>query len=65
MHAASKAAARAAFAEATPGKPPGQDAKAKKAAADKRKAAAAAKAIAATAAAGTKPNDGTKPPTKK
>jgi hypothetical protein len=65
MHAASKAAARAEFAEATPDKPPGQLAKAKKAAADKRKAAAAAAAIAATAAAGTKPNDGTKPPTKK
>jgi hypothetical protein len=59
MHAASKATARAAFAKATPDKPPGQDAKAKKAAADKRKAAAA------TATAGIKPSDGTKPPTKK
>jgi hypothetical protein len=41
----------------------GRDAKAKKAAADKRKAAAAA--AAAAAATGTKPGDGTKPPTKK
>jgi hypothetical protein len=41
MHAASKAVAGAAFAKATPDKPPGQDAKAKKAAADKRKAVAA------------------------
>jgi hypothetical protein len=61
MHAA-KVAAGAAFAKATPDKPPGQESKAKKAATDKRKAAAAATTI---AAAGTKPNDGTKPPTKK
>jgi hypothetical protein len=60
-HAASKAAARAAFAKATPDKPPGHNAKAKKTAADKRKAAASA----AAAAAGTKPSDGTKSPTKK
>jgi len=57
LHAASKAAAGAAFARVTPDKPPGQDAKAKKAAADKRKAAAAA---AAAAASGTKPIDGAK-----
>jgi len=57
LHAASKAAAGAAFARVTPDKPPGQDAKAKKAAADKRKAAAAA---AASAASGTKPIDGAK-----
>jgi hypothetical protein len=62
MHAASKAAAGAALAKATPDKPTRHDAKAKKAAADKRKAAAAA---AAAAAVGTKPNDGTKPSTKK
>jgi hypothetical protein len=41
LHAASIAAARAAFARATPDKPPGHDAKAKKAATEKRKAAAA------------------------
>jgi hypothetical protein len=62
MHAANKAASGAAFVKATPDKPPGHDAKAKKAAADKRKAAASA---ATKAAAGTKPGDGTKPPTKK
>jgi hypothetical protein len=62
LHAASKAVAGEAFARTTPDKPPGQDAKAKKAAADKRKVAAAATT---TAAAGTKPNDGTKPSTKK
>jgi hypothetical protein len=50
------------FAKATPNKPPGQDAKAKKVAADKRKAAWAATTTTAT---GTKPRDGTKPPTKK
>jgi hypothetical protein len=58
MHAASKGANGVAFAKATPNKPPGQDAKAKKAAADKRK-------VAAAAASGTKPGDGTKPPAKK
>jgi hypothetical protein len=63
LHAASKEAARAAFARATPDKPPGQDAKAKKAAPDKRKTVAAT--VAAAAAAGTKPNDGAKPATKK
>jgi hypothetical protein len=62
LHAASKAAVGAAFARATPDKPHGQDAKAKKAAADKRKAAAAA---ATARAAGTKPIDGAKPTTKK
>jgi hypothetical protein len=62
LHAASEVAAGAAFAKATPDKPPEHDAKAKKAAADKRKAAATA---AATAATGTKSIDGTKPPTKK
>jgi hypothetical protein len=62
LHAASKAAAGAAFARATPDKPPEHDAKAKKAAAGKRKAAVAA-TTAATA--GTKPNDGAKPATKK
>jgi hypothetical protein len=59
LHAASKAAVGAAFARVTPDKPPGRDAKTKKAAADTRKAAAAA------AAAGTKPIDGAKPTTKK
>jgi hypothetical protein len=58
MHAAIIGAAGAALAKATPYRPPGQDAKAKRAAADKRKAAAAA------AADGIKPGDGTKPPTK-
>jgi hypothetical protein len=62
LHAASKAAVGAAFARATPDKPPGRDAKAKKAAADKRKAATAATAA---AAARTKPSDGAKPATKK
>jgi hypothetical protein len=61
-HAASKAAAGAAFARVTPDKPPGEDAKAKKAAADKRKAATTASA---PAAAGTKPSDRAKPTTKK
>jgi hypothetical protein len=70
LHAASKTAARAAFAKATSDKPPGQDAKAKETATDKRKAAAAEAAeaeaaAAAAAAAGTKPGDGTKPPTKR
>jgi hypothetical protein len=40
LHAASKVGGGSAFAEATPDKPPRQDAKAKNAAADKRKAAA-------------------------
>jgi hypothetical protein len=62
MHAASKASAGAQFAKATPNKPPGHDAKTKKAAADKRMAAATA---AVAAAAGTRPIDETKPPTKK
>jgi hypothetical protein len=42
LHAASKAAAGAAFAKLTPDKPTGHDARARKAAADKRKAAATA-----------------------
>jgi hypothetical protein len=62
MYASGKEAARATFAKATPDKPPGQDAKAKKAAADKRKAADASTTSIAT---GTKPGDGTRPPTKK
>jgi hypothetical protein len=62
IYAASKAASRAAFAKTTHVKPPGQDAKAKKAVADKRKAAGEA---ASTIAIKTKPCDGTKPPTKK
>jgi hypothetical protein len=41
LHAANKAVARATFAKATPDKPPGENAKTKKAAAVKRKAAAA------------------------
>jgi hypothetical protein len=61
LHTASKAVGGAAFARTKPDKPPGHDAKAKKAAADKRKAAGGA----AAAAAGTKPIDGTKPSTKK
>jgi hypothetical protein len=62
MHAANKARDGVAFASATPNKPPGQVTKAKKAAADKSKAVAAA---ATTCATGTRPGDGTKPPTKK
>jgi predicted aconitase len=62
LHAVSKAAVGAAFARVTPDKPPGQDAKAKKAAADKRKAAAAS---AAATSAGPKPSAGAKPATKK
>jgi hypothetical protein len=62
MHAASKATVGATFAKATLHMPPGHDAKAKKAAADKRKDAAAGAAAAAT---GIKPCDGAKPPTKK
>jgi hypothetical protein len=61
LHAAGKVAVGTDFAKATPDIPPGQDFKAKMAAADKRKAAAAP----TIAAAGTKPSDGTKPPTKK
>jgi hypothetical protein len=61
LHVANNAAVGAAFAKATPYMPPGKDAKAKKAVAGKRKATSAATA----AAAGTKPGDGTKPPTKK
>jgi hypothetical protein len=56
LHAAIKADHGAAFAKATPDRPPEHDAKAKKAAADKRKPAAAAIA----AATGTKLGDGTK-----
>jgi hypothetical protein len=57
MHAARKAASKP-----TPDKPPGHDAKAKTVTADKHKAVVAA---AAAAAAGSKPGDGTRPPTKK
>jgi hypothetical protein len=63
MHAVIKASAEATFTKATRDRPPGHDAKAKKAAADKCKAARAATAT--PTAAGTKPGDGTKPPTKK
>jgi hypothetical protein len=56
MQAGSKATCGAGFEKATPYKPPGQDAKAKKAAADKRKAASAA--AAAAIATGTEPCDG-------
>jgi hypothetical protein len=63
LHAANNIVARVALAKATPDMPPGHDAKAKKAGADKRKAATAA--AAAATAAGTKPGDGSKPPTKK
>jgi hypothetical protein len=65
LHTASIAAAGATFAKATPDKPPGKDAKAKKTAAVKRKAAAAAATTTTTTAAGTKRGKGTKPPTKK
>jgi hypothetical protein len=47
-YAASKVTIGAAFARTIPPKPPGQDAKAKKAAADNRKVAAASAAAAAT-----------------
>jgi hypothetical protein len=62
MHAAIKPVLGATFAKATLDWPAGKNAKAKKADTKKRKAAAAASAA---AAAGTKPGDGTKPPTKK
>jgi hypothetical protein len=62
LNAAIKVAAGAAFVRTTPDKPPGQDAKAKKAAADKRKAAATTAGATTT---GTKPIDGAKPSTKK
>jgi hypothetical protein len=62
MFATNKAAARAAFAKTTPNMPPGQNAKARKAAADKRKAAAT---TGAGATPGTKPSDTTKLYTKK
>jgi hypothetical protein len=65
MHAGSKATCGAAFAKATPYKPPGHDAKAKKAAADKRKAAVAASSTAATIATGNELGDESKPPTRK
>jgi hypothetical protein len=64
LHAASKAAAGAAFAKLTPDKPTGPDARPRKAATDKRKAAAAA-AAAARATPVAKPSDPTKPSTKK
>jgi hypothetical protein len=61
LHAASKEAAGAVFAKITPDRPPGPDARARRAAANKRKAAAAA----ARATALAKPTDPTKPPFKK
>jgi hypothetical protein len=64
LHAASKAAAGAAFAKITQDKPPGPDAKARKAAADRRKAAAPAAAAARTPPA-KKPSDSARPPPKK
>jgi hypothetical protein len=64
LHAASKAAAGAAFAKVTPDKPTAPDARARKAAADKRKAAAAT-AAAARANPLPKPTDPAKPSTKK
>jgi predicted aconitase len=64
LHAASKAAAGAAFAKIAPDRPPSPDARARKAAADKRKAAAAG-AAAARATPLAKPTDPTKPPSKK
>jgi hypothetical protein len=64
LHAASKAAAGAAFAKITPDRPPGPDARARKTAADKRKAAAAA-AAAARATPPLKPTDQAKPSAKK
>jgi hypothetical protein len=64
LHAANKAGVGAAFAKITPDKPPGPDAKAQKAAADKRKGVATA-AEAARASPTTRPCDATRPPTKK
>jgi hypothetical protein len=64
LHAASKAAAGAAFAKVTPDKPTCPDARARKAAVDKRKAATAA-AAAARATPLPKPTDPVKPSTKK
>jgi hypothetical protein len=64
LHAASKAAAGASFAKITPDKPPGPDATARKAAADKRKAATAL-AAAARATPLAKPTDPAKPTSKK
>jgi hypothetical protein len=65
LHAASKAAAGAAFAKITPDKPTCPDAIARKAAAEKCKAAAAATAAAARTTPLTKPTDPAKPPPKK
>jgi hypothetical protein len=64
LHAASKAVARAAFAKITPDQPPGPDAKARKAAANRRKAATPA-AAATRATPATKLGDITRPPPKK
>jgi hypothetical protein len=64
LHAASKAAAGAAFAKITPDKPSGPDSKARKAAIDMRKAAAAA-AAAARPTPAAKPADHAGPPPKK
>jgi hypothetical protein len=65
MHAASKVATGAAFAQITPDKPSGPDAGARKTAADKGKAAAAAVAVPARATPLAKPTDTTKNPSKK
>jgi hypothetical protein len=64
LHAASKAAAGAAFAKVTPAKPTGPDARARKAAADKREAAATAAAT-TRATPPLKPTDPAKPSAKK
>jgi hypothetical protein len=65
LHAASKAAAGAAFAKITPDMPPRPDAKARKAAADGRKAAAAATTAASRTTPSTKPGDSARPPLRK
>ena len=64
LHAATKAAAGAAFAKITSDKLPGLDAKARKATADRRKATAAGTTTTARAPPSTKPCD-TRPPPKK
>jgi hypothetical protein len=65
LHAASKAAAGAAFAKVTPDKPAGPDAKVRRAAADKRKAAATAAAAARPRPPLAKPTDQARPPPKR
>jgi hypothetical protein len=64
LHAASNAAAGAAFATIAPHKPTGPDARARKATADKRKAAAATAAAVRTTPL-AKPTGPAKPPPKK